>query len=130
MSSHNFHAEMKVPVASQDLMDRADRLAPVTGDILEQNQPSDFTDLSPFASMPGMTAGSSSSQIPWSAAQPSHGRRTSSSRNDLTVTMDRMAIGQRTEPSSSHPIGGVEQERLNPEFWARCIHSFPISPEE
>lgn len=58
---------------------------------------------------------------------PSHARVTSNSRNELSITMDRMVLTGGSEEVRDH-LGPrlVDDGRLQAEFWLSCIAEFDI----
>ncbi|KAJ7597266.1 hypothetical protein C8J56DRAFT_882770 [Mycena floridula] len=104
----------------------------------------DFPDLPPLSSLPGMapslsttttmaslvTKDGSSSQRPGTIppVQTVRGRRNSLTRNDLSVTMDRMVLGGRIDTDAS--LGPIDQGRMKPSVWMEKLYSEEISDEE
>ncbi|GLB44114.1 putative anaphase promoting complex subunit 1 [Lyophyllum shimeji] len=92
-----------------------------------------FPELPPLSSLPGMppalsttttmaslvTGGSSQ----WSA--PTKGRRNSLTRNDLSVTMDRMVLGGRFDGDPS--LVPMEHGRMKAAYWMERVYSQDLS---
>ncbi|KAJ7058266.1 hypothetical protein C8F01DRAFT_1027798 [Mycena amicta] len=94
------------------------------------------SDMPPLSSLPGMaptlsttttmaSIGSGNSSQ-WSA--PSRPRRNSLTRNDLSVTMDRMALGGRPESDSS--LVPVEHARMKTSYWVEKLVTQDLSNED
>ncbi|KAF8064115.1 hypothetical protein FPV67DRAFT_1420084 [Lyophyllum atratum] len=95
-----------------------------------------FPELPPLSLLPGMppalsttttmaslVAGGSSQ---WSA--PMKGRRNSLTRNDLSVTMDRMVLGGRFDGDSS--LVPMEHGRMKAAYWMERIHSQDLNIDD
>jgi hypothetical protein len=98
----------------------------------------DLADIPALSSFPGMASSipttttmsslvsggpSSQRQIP-----VTKGRRNSLSRNDLSMTMDRMALGGRTDPEGGYyPL---EYGRMRAACWMECLLTHQIPEEE
>jgi anaphase-promoting complex subunit 1 len=87
-----------------------------------------FSELPALASLPGMPAALAGTQSLGTMAsqQSGHGklRRNSLTRNDLSVTMDRMALGGRSEPDIS--LVPMEHGRMKAAYWMECLFTTPI----
>jgi len=98
----------------------------------------DLGDIPALSSFPGMASSipttttmsslvsggpSSQRQIP-----VTKGRRNSLSRNDLSMTMDRMALGGRMDPEGGYyPL---EYGRMRAAYWMECLLTHQIPEEE
>ncbi|KAF5376038.1 hypothetical protein D9615_007761 [Tricholomella constricta] len=95
-----------------------------------------FPDLPPLASLPGMpptlsTTATMASLVtggPSQWALPMKGRRNSLTRNDLSVTMDRMVLGGRFDGDSS--LVPLEHGRMKAAYWMEKIHSQGLSIDD
>lgn len=103
----------------------------------------DFPQLPPMSSLPGMppslsstatmsSIASGSAPTQWSAtSQPpsqTRGRRNSLTRNDLSVTMDRMVLGTKLDSDIS--LGPIHQDLMRPSFWMERLYSLDLSDTE
>lgn len=123
-----------------DMIDRRDRypLSPIMGPRRDQsptpNFP-DFPELPPLSALPGMAPSLSTTTTMASLAtggssqrhgQP-RGRRNSLTRNDLSLTMDRMVLGGRMDDATLTPI---EHGRMKAAYWMENLHSQEITVAE
>ncbi|KAG5646150.1 hypothetical protein DXG03_004203 [Asterophora parasitica] len=94
-----------------------------------------FPELPPLASLPGMPPALSTTTTMASLvngaphwAPPIKGRRNSLTRNDLSVTMDRMVLGGRFDLDSS--LVPLEHGRMKAAYWMEKIHSQDLSIDD
>jgi anaphase-promoting complex subunit 1 len=88
-----------------------------------------FSDMAPFSSLPGRPPALSTTTTMASLATdpssqwpaPDAGRRTSLTRNDLSVTMDRMVLGGRMDIEAA--LAPVEHGRMKAAYWMEKLHS-------
>jgi anaphase-promoting complex subunit 1 len=121
-----------------EFFDQKERLSPLSPGIREvgKSPTPEFPGAPPFSALPGkppalsttttmasLVTGSSSQ---WSAYD--NGRRDSLSRNDLSVTMDRMVLGGRLEVDAA--LAPVEHGRMKAAYWMEKLHSQEISEAE
>lgn len=97
-------------------------------------------DMPPLSSLPGMApslsstatmaslVGAPASKTGKSRSGPIKARRNSLSRNDLSNTLDRMALGTRLE--SDPVLAPVEHGRMKAAYWMECLLTRQISAEE
>lgn len=64
----------------------------------------------------------------WSANSSGRGRRNSLTRNELSVTMDKMALGKR--PDSDISFTTVEHGRMTFAYWAEKLYHYELSDSE
>lgn len=112
-------------------------LSPDTDDSEPPTQ-KDFPEMPPFSSLPGRPPALSttttmaslvtgtSSQLPATGSGP--GRRDSLTRNDLSVTMDRMVLGGRMDAEAA--LTPVEHGRMKAAYWMEKLHTLDISRNE
>ena len=81
--------------------------------------------LSTTATLAALVAGPSS--LP-QLLIPQKGRRNTLTRNDISVTMDRMVLGGRIDGDSSS--ASIEHGRMKAAFWVEKLHSQDISETE
>jgi anaphase-promoting complex subunit 1 len=90
----------------------------------------------PFSALPGMaptlsTTTTMASLVAGGQSQisaPTRGRRNSLTRNDLSVTMDRMVLGGRLDNDSA--MAPIEHGRMKAAYWMERIHVQQISGVE
>ena len=100
----------------------------------------DLPDMPPLSSLPNMApslsttttmaslvSGATGSQSQTQRTAPSIKRRNSLSRNDLSMTMDRMVLGGRFDTETLTPI---EHGRMKASFWMQNMLTRPLSDEE
>nr|GAT42948.1 predicted protein [Mycena chlorophos] len=93
-------------------------------------------DMPPLSSLPGMppalstttTMASIGSGASSQWAGSSQLRKSSLTRNDLSSTMDRMALGSR--PDAEGPVIPLEHARMKTAYWAEKLFSQEISAED
>ena len=125
------------------LFDGRDRLHPMSPSARTQEVPLipdsfEFPEVPSLSSLPGMApalsstttmaslvSGGTSSQ---SRAGPVKGRRNSLSRNDLSMTLDRMALGGRLE--SDITLTPIEHGRMKAAYWMENLVTHSIEKEE
>lgn len=120
--------------SSAILSEMVDRRNPLTPNVRsrEQSPTPDLPELLPFSSLPGMppalsamaTMASLVSGGPSSQPAPSKGRRNSLTRNDLSVTMDRMVLGGRLDTDAA--LAPIEHGRMKAAYWVEKLHSQDI----
>jgi anaphase-promoting complex subunit 1 len=111
--------------------DNLSSLSPGSHD-LDPSLTPEFPEMPPFSALPGrppalsttttmasLVTGPSSQ---WSA--PDKGRRSSLTRNDLSVTMDRMVLGGRMDVEAA--LAPVEHGRMKAAYWMEKLHSQDI----
>jgi anaphase-promoting complex subunit 1 len=118
--------------------DRPDRFSPISPDITSEDETSlyEVPELPPLSALPGMPpaltttttmdsllTGGSSNQSPWSIV--SKVRRNSLSRNDLSVTMDRMVLGGRIDADTT--LAPIEHGRMRAAYWMERLYSQEIA---
>jgi anaphase-promoting complex subunit 1 len=111
-------ARSREPILTPDLFDLADIPALATFPGMASSIPTTTT-------MSSLVSGGPSSQrqIP-----VTKGRRNSLSRNDLSMTMDRMALGGRMDPEGGYyPL---EYGRMRAAYWMECLLTHQIPEEE
>jgi anaphase-promoting complex subunit 1 len=121
--------------SSAILGDMADRRHPLSPNVRsrEQSPTLELSELPPLSALPGMppalsamatmaslVSGGPSSQ--WSA--PAKGRRNSLTRNDLSVTMDRMVLGGRLDSDAA--LAPIEHGRMKAAYWMERLYSQDI----
>lgn len=123
-----------------DAMDRRDPLHAFSPHPRSREQsPSpefpEFPDLPPLSALPGMAPTLTStttmeSLVPGGASQSGtfRDRRHSRTRNDLSVTMDRMVLGARMEGDTT--LAPIEHGRMKAAYWMERIHTQDISENE
>ena len=82
--------------------------------------------LSSTTTMASLVSGGSSSQS--RTGGPVKGRRNSLSRNDLSMTLDRMALGGRLE--SDITLTPIEHGRMKAAYWMESLVSHSVGKEE
>lgn len=125
------------------LFDGRDRLRPMSPNARTQeapliSDPFDLPEVPSLSSLPGMApalsstttmaslvSGGTSSQ---SRSGPVKGRRNSLSRNDLSMTLDRMALGGRLE--SDITLTPIEHGRMKAAYWMEQLITHSIGKEE
>jgi anaphase-promoting complex subunit 1 len=88
-----------------------------------------FSEMAPFSSLSGRppalsTTTTMASLVTDPSSQwpaPDTGRRTSLTRNDLSVTMDRMVLGGRMDIEAA--LAPVEHGRMKAAYWMEKLHS-------
>jgi anaphase-promoting complex subunit 1 len=118
--------------------DRPDRFPQMSPDITSEDETSlyEVPELPPLSALPGMPpaltttttmdsllTGGSSSQSPWPVV--SKVRRNSLSRNDLSVTMDRMVLGGRIDADTT--LAPIEHGRMRAAYWMERLYSQEIA---
>lgn len=96
--------------------------------------PSEFPE--PFVPLPGRPPALSAtatlaSLVPGASSQwpaPGHGGRLSLTRNDLSVTMDRMVLGGRMDVEMA--LAPVEHGRMKAAYWMEKLHTQDITDAE
>ena len=125
------------------LFDGRDRLRPMSPNARTQeaplmSDPFELPEVPSLSSLPGMAptlsstttmaslvSGATSSQ---SRTGPVKGRRNSLSRNDLSMTLDRMALGGRLE--SDITLTPIEHGRMKAAYWMEKLATHSIGKEE
>ena len=125
------------------LFDGRDRLRPMSPNARTQEaalitDPFELPEVPSLSSLPGMApalsstttmaslvSGAASSQ---SRTGPAKGRRNSLSRNDLSMTLDRMALGGRLE--SDITLTPIEHGRMKAAYWMEKLITHSIGKEE
>ena len=125
------------------LFDGRDRLHPMSPNARTQEAPLvpdlfELLEVPSLSSLPGMApalsstttmaslvSGGTSSQ---SRTGPVKGRRNSLSRNDLSMTLDRMALGGRFE--SDITLTPIENGRMRAAYWMESLTTHSIGKEE
>ena len=125
------------------LFDGRDRLHPMSPGARTQEVPPipdlfEVPEVPPLSSLPGMApalssattmaslvSGATSSQ---SRTGPMKGRRNSLSRNDLSMTLDRMALGGRLE--SDTILTPIEYGRMKAAYWVESLATHSLGKEE
>lgn len=105
------------------------------------SQPPEFPDLPPLSSLPGMppslaTAATMTSLVSekapsssqWSLPAAAKLRRNSLTRNDLSLTMDRMVLGGKMDTEAS--ISSIDQGKMRPAVWVESLYVQDITEEE
>lgn len=94
-----------------------------------------FPELPPLSSLPGMppalSAATMASLVTGGSSQssgPLKGRRNSLTRNDLSVTMDRMVLGGRFETDTN--VLPIEHGRMKAAYWMERVYTQEISNAE
>lgn len=115
-------------------------MSPLSPDVHDSNSSPtpEFPEVPPFSALPGrppalsttttmasLVTGPSSQ---WSAAGKGQGRRDSLTRNDLSVTMDRMVLGGRMDVEAA--LAPVEHGRMKAAYWMENLYSQSISEIE
>ena len=124
-----------------DMVDRRDRLHPLSPNIRSREQSPnlefpEFPDLPPLSALPGMapslsTTTTMASLVSGGSSQSSaqyKGRRDSLTRNDLSVTMDRMVLGRRLDADTT--LTPIEHGRMKAAYWMEKLFSQEISDTE
>ena len=114
--------------------------SPLSPDTDVSNHPThkNLPEMPPFSSLPGwppalsttttmasLVAGTSSQM---SAGGNDPGHRDSLTRNDLSVTMDRMVLGGRMDAEAA--LTPVEHGRMKAAYWMEKLHTLDISRNE
>lgn len=96
----------------------------------------EFPEMPPFSALPGRAPALSNTATlaslgtgpssQWSEPEP--GRRDSLTRNDLSVTMDRMVLGGRMEVEAA--LAPVEHGRMRATYWMEKLYSHDILEAE
>lgn len=135
------HGQMRMTSHSgKDMVARSDRIREPSPDF-EPSQPEEFGEMPPLSALPGMaptldsattlaslaSAGSSISQ--WPSSAPSRARRNSSSRNDLTSTMDRMVLSRHSDAQIQGHLPIVNQSIL-PVYWVERLYEHELNENE
>ena len=125
------------------LFDGRDRLRPMSPNARTQEAPVlpdlfELPEVASLSSLPGMApalsstttmaslvSGATSSQ---SRTGPVKGRRNSLSRNDLSMTLDRMALGGRLESNTT--LTPIEHGRMKAAYWMESLVTQSIRKEE
>ncbi|KDR78406.1 hypothetical protein GALMADRAFT_224779 [Galerina marginata CBS 339.88] len=126
------------------ISDRRDRIHPMSPNarsrepVLPNELFEQLPDMPPLSSLPGMApslsttttmaslvSGAPLSQRPGPALKP---RRNSLSRNDLSTTMDRMALGGRLD--SDVTLAPIENGRMKAAYWMQNMLTRQISEED
>ena len=125
------------------LFDGRDRLRPLSPNARTQEAPSiqdlfELPEVPPLSSLPGMAPALSSattmaSLVSGSTSQsrtggPVKGRRNSLSRNDLSMTLDRITLGGRLE--SDITLTPIEHGRMKAAYWMESLATHSIGKEE
>lgn len=118
-----------------DYVDEFGQMSPGRHPHDRENSPTpEFPEMPPFPSLPGMPAGFSTTATmaslgtgassQWSG----RGRHNSLTRNDLSVTMDRMVLGGRMDVEAA--LAPVEHGRMKAAYWMEKLHSQDITEAE
>jgi anaphase-promoting complex subunit 1 len=93
-------------------------------------------DMPPLSALPGMAPAlsttttmasiGSGTSSQWSG--PTRQRRNSLTRNDLSITMDRMALGGKSDADGA--LAPIEHGRMKASYWMERIHSQELSSVE
>lgn len=133
-------AEMRPSPVAQELANRADRMMPRSPDTLEPTQAVEFPEMPPLSSLPGMPpalsttttlaslASGSSMASQWAGSGARRGRRNSLTRNELSMTMDRMVLGRRAESDASMPP--IDRGRMQPAVWMEKLFVQELDEKE
>jgi len=124
------------------LFDGRDRLRPMSPNARSQEAPVipdlfELPEVPSLSSLPGMAPALSStttmaSLVSGGTSQsrtgPAKGRRNSLSRNDLSMTLDKMALGGRLE--SDITLTPIEHGRMKAAYWMESLVTHSIGKEE
>ena len=129
--AHILPGSRRQSAMAADFVNHRDHLSPLSPGTRDLEQ-SSTPEMPPFSALPGrppalsttttMASLVSGSSSRWPAANK--GRRSSLTRNDLSVTMDRMVLGGRMDVEAA--FAPVEHGRMKAAYWMEKLYSQDI----
>lgn len=124
--------------AGNDLVSRGDRIRAPSPEF-EPLHPGEMGEMAlpPFQSMPPpltststlASLGSGGSSGYWPQVLENKGRKSSLSRNDLSLTMDRLVLDRKSD-ASAQLVNPALRESVIPAYWVQHLYELELSDEE